>query len=222
MNIVKNFPKTVGMASVVLLSSVTFSSAMAKNIADDDFQKRVCARVENRMFPDHILERVNRRLSKRFGFVCEVNNTLPTRSLPETIGTYQLPTDSNAIGGIQKKNECNTMNNKEYCTESLKSEYQSKNNNSVVFAQLTKIRKNSNLLANYLTQNSRPTSIHDNIYRLENAELFWFTSIAHNEIVLLKEGTVEIHENERRYSYGTATGNNDVMRYFLQQYPPVR
>jgi hypothetical protein len=59
-----------------------------------------------------------------------------------------------------------------------------------------------------------------NVRKIENHEILWFNSEPHDSI-MVQECTFSVDNSQSEtYNYGNATGENSVVRYYLNKYPP--
>ena len=141
---------------------------------------------------------------------------------PLSIGTYVLDTTSLISIG----EECHQFESGEQvCTATKSPEYRDTASNRVIFVHLTTITQgNKDVYENSIIEMATPETLEGlPVYRLEGHELFWLPR-HEADIVLTQEGVVISESPDGSVSYGypdTATGDNDVTRYFLERYLPA-
>src|SRR3989344_241477 len=144
-------------------------------------------------------------------------NPTPTSDFPQNINTYSL-----ADSRYEDK-EC--VNNGDLCVEGNRAEYRASNSNKVIFVNFWDITSGTEAQLKELYANSNEGTLEtinigsNKLYRLENHELFWFTGKDYPAVIFTQEGTIIYNTDGYSYSYGTATGENEVTKKFLSLYP---
>jgi hypothetical protein len=148
-------------------------------------------------------------------------------SLPNQIGPYFLVEASNE--GPNASPECNQFGDHpdtawtnltgEVCIRGWRINYLDNQTNKGIFVIISQITKGKDIYEKYFDLVAKPVSISgSNVMRLEGHELFWFTS-GDYDLIMTQEYTQVPSENGVSYSYGTATGDNEITRYLLNKYP---
>lgn len=108
----------------------------------------------------------------------------------------------------------------EYCTKTLRLNYKNSDDNSGVFVILTKFTKGDDVMLEAFKKFSRlDKNINPSLLRAEKAEIGWFSEKKY-DFVMIQEYIEKINGSGVSYDYsGLATGNNDVVRWFLEKYP---
>lgn len=146
---------------------------------------------------------------------------------PDNIGVFEI--SSRGSEKIRKDNRCVDFSKQpnapadasgEVCIETMVAEYKDASTQKVVFVHLVKITKGKETAKKFIMSQSRPEIFNGfNIMRIEDHELSWFPKESFDEITL-QEGTLVSDSNGSRMNYGKATGDNPVMKYFFEKYPP--
>jgi hypothetical protein len=145
-------------------------------------------------------------------------------AFPDTIGSFKLNTSH-----INVEEECDDLGTSEdtrvlgltgkICTQSANAEYRSTNSSNVVFIHMVNVTEGKEAYEQAVRKITRPETFNGfNIVRIEDHELGWFPK-EDFEWLVVQEGTLQ--GDGRSYSYGKATGQNDVVKYLLEKYPPV-
>ena len=134
---------------------------------------------------------------------------------PENIGEFSLYRYS-------KKNwesECKNLNNETICSKSIRAVYYNKDTREAIHFMpiyLTEGTKSS--FADYITENLIKEEVEENVFRLvQHWELFWSTNTEFDYIMT----QTYLYEDDGSSKRQTAITNQEVIRYFLNKYPPV-
>ena len=141
---------------------------------------------------------------------------------PETIGNYTLYSWS--AEKIQKRVECENVNEGEICNRYTVGQYRMSGSNKVVFVHIYKITKGADIMKKLLLKMLSADRL-DGYFtiRPERHEIGWLTdSVA--DYILTQEGTVKMEaDGGQSMSYiNKATGDNPVTQYFVSKYPPKK
>jgi hypothetical protein len=139
---------------------------------------------------------------------------VPMDEFPANIGSFVL--NNTQIN----TEDCNEFNKEELCVSSTIATYKDFSNNQVVFVHLVYISKGEEVYRKYIDNSGKDFQLDngEDAFRLENHEIGWF--FRKGGMILTQEGTFTQDNSGESYSYGTATGNNEVTKYFLNKYTP--
>jgi len=154
---------------------------------------------------------------------------LEVPSFPESIGDYDLVEDVSgddidydcttiAAGNVDVSEDFSAYYGTELCAGSLQIAYENSDSEriSIVLMDITEGR---GFYEAYLDTLSEAASVgSQKVRRLEKHELWWWTS-GDFDIVVTQESVRSPTENGFSYDYGTATGDNAVTAWFLENYP---
>lgn len=106
----------------------------------------------------------------------------------------------------------------EVCTEGLKLQYQTEDDKGI-FINLVDIDNGKDIYSEIL-ETMRSEDLGGNVFRLEPAELFWFTENTF-DFILTQEFTIDYGVSQTNYNYIFAEGNDAVTKWFMDKYPPT-
>ncbi len=112
----------------------------------------------------------------------------------------------------------------EICGRSIIGEYRDSNTNKVVFVHLAQFTSGKRVYKEFIEKSVKKDVLNgQNIFRIERPEIGWFPAQTFGAIIT-QEGVVKTEADGGEnigYSYtGVATGNNPVLKYFIEKYPP--
>ncbi len=146
---------------------------------------------------------------------------------PRSLGTYTLITGDAGLSDLQ----CSSIKDREdtaslglsgeICDQSIAAEYRAIDSGHVVFVHLIRISGDRELYLSLLDELSSDDALEGyRVIRLEGSEIGWFPSAGGFDVIVTQEGSFTPSGSAFEYA-DHATGNNDVIRYFLRQYAPV-
>jgi len=138
---------------------------------------------------------------------------------PENIGEFSLYQYS-------KKNwesECNDLNSETICSKSIRAVYYNEDTQEAIhFMPVYLIEGTNSFVIDYITENLIKEEVEENVFRLvERWELFWSTNTEF-DYIMTQTYLYELRDDGSTTSkVQTAKTNQEVIRYFLNKYPPV-
>ncbi len=155
-------------------------------------------------------------------------------SFPEKIGEYALVDAS--LSGPNAEYECRNVEdhpdtknlglNGEICIKGVRLQYENKATKKGLFVIPTSVSKGLEIYLALISKMSKPVIIDGKrLFRVEEHEIGWVTQGKEAVNIIMTQEYTVIDSGDgdgRSYNYGTATGDNPVTKYFLENYPPKK
>lgn len=168
----------------------------------------------------------NPNLKKLIGLGCKIMNwndsfcvdKLP--NFPEKIGEFSLY----EYNKKNWKSECNELNGETFCSKSIRVVYYNGSTQEAIHLMPTYLTEGKKFsIINYIHENMIDEEIGENVFRLiERWELFWSTNTKFDYIMIQTYLYESRDDGSRISKVQTAEIDQEVIQYFLNEYPPVK